>query len=173
MSLDFQKKIAPYAVRAGKVLGMDSNVIMAQWLYETGDGTNTGTKYNNLAGIKLTPNSVKGAYKTPDSIHAAYTNLDAFTNDYIRVMSLSYYDNIRAVAKPGVNPVVAKKVIDASPYAVADYNETGFVRYYNAARKIIGGGVDAAPTPAGTTEKKTPICSKPCRLKTCKEYKNL
>lgn len=164
-NIAFRNKIAPYAKKAAAALGMDASVIMAQWLYETGDGTNTGTKYNNLAGVKHTGSSTPAAFTVPNSIHAAYPTLDDFVTDYVRVLKLGYYKNVRAVAKPGVNPVVAKKAIDASPYAVADYNEAGFVNFYNIAKKILGGNVATIP------EKKTirpclcPTClDRPCRL---------
>ena len=166
----FRSKIAPYAVKAGKLLGMDPAVIMTQWLYETGDGSNTGTKYNNLAGVKHTGSSIPEAYTVPSSIHAAYPNLDAFVKDYVRVLNLSYYKGIRAIAKPGVDPVVAKRAIDASPYAVTDYNQSGWINYYQGAIKALG-SINVAGSGAETAEKKTlhpclcPTCpDRPCNL---------
>lgn len=171
----FRAKIAPYAKKAAELLKMDPAVIMAQWLYETGDGSNTGTKFNNLAGVKLTGSSVSEAYAVPESIHAAYPTLDAFVKDYVRVLNLSYYKDVRAIAKPGVNPITAKNAIDASPYAVTNYNESGWINFYNAAVKILGG--TPAPTAGSgttTTQKKTgfPCLCQICPDRPCSLLKN-
>jgi hypothetical protein len=169
----FQKKIAPYAVQAGKLLGMDPNVIMTQWLYETNDGTNVGSRlYNNLAGIKHTGSSTPAAYTVGDSIHAAYPTLSDFVNDYVRVLKLSYYNEIRAIAKPGVDPIVAKNVIDKSPYAVTNYNQEGWLRFFNQAKAVLGSGVGAGVGTGTITppaEKKTiqPCLCHHCQDKPC------
>jgi len=159
--MSFADKIAPYAKKAAASLGMDPAVIMAQWLYETGNGSNTGTKYNNWAGIKLTKNSAAGAYQPADSIHAGYKTPDAFVADYVRVMKLSYYNNVRKVAAPGADPMAAKAAIDASPYATQNYNAEGWLRYFNQAKGILGGSTGTA---AATQEKKTAF---PCLCQIC------
>lgn len=133
------QKWAPYALSAGKQLGIDPAFVLAQWLYETGGGTNLGsTKYNNLAGIKSAPNAAKGIYDPSDSIHAGYNSLSAFKDDYVRVMNLRYYDNFRSTALPGSSPLVSLAAMNASPWAEADYNTQGFLKYYNQAAGIMG-----------------------------------
>ena len=130
----------PYAQSAGKQLGIDPAFVMAQWLYETGGGTNLGsTKYNNLAGIKSSPNASKGIFDPSDSIHAGYTSLDAFTRDYVRVMSLGYYRDFLATAKSG-NASASLAALNASPWSEADYNKSGFMKYYNEASGLMGSG---------------------------------
>jgi Muramidase (flagellum-specific) len=126
---------APYAQAAGNALNMNAADILAQWLYETGNGTNLGsTKYNNLAGIKYTKNSVSGAFQPSDSQHAGYANLDAFVSDYIRVMKSSNYDQVRK----STSASSFLSAINASPWSVADYNASGFMGYYKQATAALG-----------------------------------
>lgn len=137
------QKWAPYALSAGNRLGIDPSFVLAQWLYETGNGTNLGaTKYNNLAGIKSAPNSGKGIYDPSDSIHAGYTSLKAFTDDYVRVMQLDYYKNVMSTAKAGTSPLVSLSALNLSPWAEADYNTSGFLNYYNQAASVMGSKSD-------------------------------
>lgn len=132
------QKWAPYAYNAGKQLGIDPAFVLAQWLYETGGGKNLGSKkYNNLAGIKSSPNASKGIYDPSDSIHAGYTSLSAFTQDYVRVMNLGYYKDFLKTAKSG-NVNTSLSALNASPWAEADYNKSGFLKYYNEAAKTMG-----------------------------------
>lgn len=133
------QKWAPYALRAGKELNMDPAFILSQWLYETGNGTNLGsTKYNNLAGIKSSPNVSKGIFDPSDSIHAGYSSLSAFTDDYVRVMKLGYYKDVRATATAGSNPISQLMAINKSPWAEADYSTTSWMKFYNQAAKVLG-----------------------------------
>jgi hypothetical protein len=133
------QKWAPYAYNAGKQLGIDPAFVLAQWLYETGNGTNLGsTKYNNLAGIKSSPNAAKGIYNPSDSQHAGYTSLSAFTQDYVKVMNLGYYRDFLSVAKKG-SVSSSLSALNASPWSEADYNTMGFMKYYNQAAKVVGG----------------------------------
>lgn len=135
----FSQKVAPYAVKAGNALNMDPAFIMAQWLYETGNGTNLGArKYNNLAGIKNGSVLSAGEYNPADSIHAGYTSLSAFTNDYIRTMSLGSYKTVRAAAAPGSNPLSQYMAINKSPWAEVDYSFSGWMKYYNESAKVLG-----------------------------------
>lgn len=133
------QKWAPYAYSAGTQLGIDPAFVLAQWLYETGNGTNLGSKkYNNLAGIKSSPNAAKGIFDPSDSIHAGYTSLSAFTQDYVRVMNLSYYRDFLKTSRSTSDPMTMLKSMNASPWAEADYNTSGFMKYYNEAAKVMG-----------------------------------
>lgn len=132
------QKWAPYAYSAGNQLGIDPAFILAQWLYETGNGTNLGsTKYNNLAGIKSSPNASKGIFDPADSQHAGYTSLSAFTQDYVKVMNLGYYRDFLSTAKKG-NVSTSLSALNASPWSEADYNTSGFMKYYNQAAQVVG-----------------------------------
>lgn len=129
----------PYAKTAAANLGIDPAFVLAQWLYETGGGTNLGsTKYNNLAGLKSAPDSSKGIFDPPDSIHAGYLGLSDFTRDYIRVMKLPYYKDVLEAAKPGGNTASALEALNKSPYSEADYSKSGFMKYYNQAAEMLG-----------------------------------
>lgn len=169
MNTDFYTANAPYAVAAGKSLKMDPAAILAQWAYESGEGTNPGSKYFNLAGINITKNSVSGAYAMPNTKnnYAAYPNLSTFTQDYIRVMSSKSYSGIRAAAKPGAtDPAAVARQISASPYSTEDYSTPGYVRLYNKAVKVVGG------TPAADlSEKKTDLClCRDCQSMACRHW---
>lgn len=132
------QKWAPYAYSAGKQLGIDPAFVLAQWLYETGNGTNLGsTKYNNLAGIKSAANASKGIFDPSDSQHAGYTSLSAFTTDYVRVMNLGYYRDFLGIAKKA-DVTTSLSALNASPWSEADYNKTGFMKYYNQAASAVG-----------------------------------
>ncbi len=137
----FLDRIQPYAKNAAEQLGIDVNFIMAQWAYETANGTNLGSrKYNNLAGIKYSPSGAGsiGKYQPSDSAHAGYDTLNDFVSDYVRVMKLSYYKDVISTATGENNLDNAILAINKSPYAVQDYNISGFKRYYEQAKTITG-----------------------------------
>jgi hypothetical protein len=133
------QKWAPYAYSAGKQLGIDPAFVLAQWLYETGNGTNLGsTKYNNLAGLKNGSTLSSGEYDPADSIHAGYSSLSAFTSDYVRMMNQSNMKSFMSVATSGADISTVLSAFDASPYAVGNYNKSGFMNYYKQATKVVG-----------------------------------
>ncbi len=135
------QKWAPYALSAGTQLKYDPAFILATWLYETGNGTNTGTKYNNLAGIKRKADPSKGIFDPTDSIHAGYTSLSAFTQDYIRVANQSNMRDFLSAARSSNDPATLLKAWDASPWAESNYDKSGFLSYYNQAAKVLGTGL--------------------------------
>lgn len=86
--------MTPYAKKASKKLGggVTYQAILTQWSLETGYGTSRIAKeHNNHAGIK---NNSHGADYDAGT-YAGYNSLDSFVNDYVRVMNLSYYDDVR------------------------------------------------------------------------------
>jgi len=113
----FFDTLQPYAQRASLATGIPASVILGQWAIESAQGKSTiATKYFNYAGIKKVGSSIAAGVSS--SGYAVYDNLDQFTEDYIRVMSLSYYDRVRAAGT--VQATVAE--LAASPYAESGYN---------------------------------------------------
>jgi flagellum-specific peptidoglycan hydrolase FlgJ len=103
------EKMRPYAIKASNGTGLPVELILAQWGHETGWGTSSVSKRaNNHGGIKYTSHAdyQSGAY-------AGYNSLNSFVQDYIRVMNLSYYKDVRAAGS------LEEKVtaLDKSPYA--------------------------------------------------------
>jgi flagellum-specific peptidoglycan hydrolase FlgJ len=106
---EFYKGMQQYAMSAGAVLGIPYEVIMAQWAHESAYGTSDLAKRaNNFGGIKYTDNAdfKSGSY-------AGYNSIPAFVQDYIRVMSLSYYKPVREAQ--GVRATI--EAFGKTPYA--------------------------------------------------------
>lgn len=105
----FFQKMSPYAIMAGARLGMPPKVILAQWALESAYGqSRLAQASNNFGGIKYTSHA-----DGRDGSYSAYDSISSFTNDYIRVMGSSYYDEVRQ-AKGIHDTVVA---LGKSPYA--------------------------------------------------------
>lgn len=147
---EFSDKFRPYAEQSAKAIkgGAPVEVILAFWYWETGGGTNKGTKeYNNLAGINY-----NRSWKNPLQVkastsgeYAIYANLSDFAQDYARVLNLSYYDKVRNAFKTaGYSDDVS--AISASPYSVDDYNQSAVEGYIAEFRKLSGISA-SAPTP--------------------------
>lgn len=148
---EFYDRYAQYAQISAKKIkgGAPIEVILAFWYWETGGGTNNGTKsYNNLAGINYNrtwknPLQVKAS---PSGEYAIYANLSDFAEDYARVLNLSYYDKVRsAFQTAGYSDDVS--AISASPYSVADYDQKTVEGYINEFRKLTGSPALNTPTP--------------------------
>lgn len=89
----FIKSVYPYAVKSADILRVkgitvDPRYIVAQWAHETGYGRNTGTKYNNLAGIFAYPSSPYGISGRK------YESLDDFVVDYTATLANKRYSAI-------------------------------------------------------------------------------
>ena len=115
----YLEQMAPYAAKASAALGIPKSVILAQWSYETAWGTNRGSRdLNNHGGIKFVGASTQD-YES--GMYAGYATLDGFVDDYVRVLKLKYYDDVRkAGATPGIEDDT--KALGASPYAETGYN---------------------------------------------------
>lgn len=81
-----------YAERAAAALKLPVEWVQAHWAHETGNGTNTGTTRNNLAGLYAYPGSRYGINGK------AYDNLDSFTTDYIKTMSQPNFSGIHTAS---------------------------------------------------------------------------
>lgn len=117
---DFYKKYLPYAEKVKKMLGQPVALTLAQWKLETGGGTSRLAKEsNNLGGIKYSKYSEYADKETvvyPKMSYARYNTLDDFVNDYVRVLKLGYYDDVRkAYATKTINDDVI--ALGNSPYA--------------------------------------------------------
>lgn len=72
----FASSWAPYAVSVGQRIGVDPNILLAQWGMESGYGTNSGSRQNNVAGI--TRDGVPGhwaSYGSQQDFADAFTSL--------------------------------------------------------------------------------------------------
>lgn len=84
----FIQKVLPYAKSVEQQIGIPAEWVVAQWSHETGYGGNTGSKYNNLAGIYAYEGSPYG------TSGKQYNSLEDFTKDYIKVITNDRYKNI-------------------------------------------------------------------------------
>ncbi len=110
--------VYPYASYASQRLGIPVEVILAQWQIETGGGTSRASRLlNNQAGI-MRPGGEQAGLK-------AYLSLDDFTNDYIRVMSLPYYDRVRTLGQAGADPGSVALALGESPWDGGNYQKYG------------------------------------------------
>jgi flagellum-specific peptidoglycan hydrolase FlgJ len=93
---EFFKMMRSYADSAGKQLDMPGEVILAQWAWESNYGqSDLAKRAKNFGGIKYTKNAdfQSGAY-------GGYNSISRFVDDYVRVMSLSYYAPVRDANSP-------------------------------------------------------------------------
>ncbi len=98
---DWLESVEPEAKIAAGRLGLDPYVVLAQWAHETGwGGSNLARNHNNLAGVKKVQHSKGGAYRADGAGHAGYPDRDGFVQDYIRVLRLPYYDEVRGADAP-------------------------------------------------------------------------
>lgn len=101
-----------YAQMASSQTGIPTSAILAQWGHETGFGTSDiAINANNHGGIKFVNGSSVAA--TNYGAYAKYNSLDQFVQDYVRVMNLSYYNNVRSAG----SPEAAIDALGKSPYA--------------------------------------------------------
>lgn len=130
----FFEKMQPYAARASSELGIPSSVILAQWAHESAYGTSWGATHRlNFGGISNGTGTIyswsKAASLEPrpaneGAWYYVYKSIDDFVDDYIHVMNLSYYGDVRrAGATPGVEDDVL--ALAKSPYAGDHYGGTG------------------------------------------------
>ncbi|MBE3590934.1 MAG: glucosaminidase domain-containing protein [Firmicutes bacterium] len=104
----FIDRVMPYARRAAAATGLPVSVILAQWGAESGWGRNDVARQNNLGAIY------------GSSGFRSYASLDEFTDDWIRVLHLPYYDAVRAAAATGDADAVAR-ALGESPYDNGHY----------------------------------------------------
>jgi len=119
----FSTKYDPQITRANQALGMPKEAIAIQLGNESGNGTSKrAINDNNLGGIKYSKYS-KVAIKKADGF-ARYNSIDDFFTDYIRVMGLSYYADVRTAGKTGSvkDTLVA---LGKSPYDAGHYTDNG------------------------------------------------
>lgn len=123
MSETFFSRVYPYAKKAGNRISVAPSVIMAQWAVESAFGNSELAKNaNNLGGIKKTGSSIaSGSYTIGKQVYARYSSLDQFVEDYVRVMSLSYYQKVRD--KADVDIPGQTSALGQSPYAGSQYKD--------------------------------------------------
>jgi len=111
----FEDKL-PYAKKVKEAIGQPIALTLGQWAWESNYGKSGLAGANNLGGIKFTTSGQKLGATKLESGFAKYPSLDAFTNDYIRVLSLSYYNGVKDTYKtPSINDDVI--ALGKSPYA--------------------------------------------------------
>lgn len=157
----YATKMDPYAAKAANALNMPKEVILAQWALESGNGTSSmAVNHNNHGGIKWSKYS-KTAKKRSDSAFAHYNSIGDFTTDYIRVMKLSYYDDVRSAST--VEGTV--KALGASPYDAGHYQSNGVpgAKLFNLMGLKVSGTTAEKKSPAAPASQKVcPTCKRPC-----------
>lgn len=149
----YRTQMQSYANRAAAALNMPADVILAQWALESGNGSSSLAKqHNNHGGIKYTSNS-KTARKISGSPFADYASVNDFVTDYIRVLSLSYYKDVRAAGS--VEDTI--KALGASPYDAGHYTLSGVQG--GAVANILG--ISPGKLQAPAQPKVCPTCHRP------------
>lgn len=139
------KQMFPYAKTASQGTGIPAGAILAQWGEETGYGTSdVSQQANNFAGISKQGDA--GQYGR----YAKYSSIDAFVNDYVHVMNLSYYQGVRsagdgrsAIAELGKSPWAEDPSYGQNILGI--YNTYGLSGY-----DTYQGGGSAQPAAAGS-----------------------
>lgn len=93
-------QMRPYGSAAAAGTGLPVALVLSQWAHETGWGESELARgANNHGGIKYTEHAdyAAGAF-------SGYNSLSNFAKDYVRVISLSYYDRLRQAAAAGTPP---------------------------------------------------------------------
>lgn len=152
-NLDYFYRMFPYAKQAAAGTGVPVAVILAQWAHETGFGTSDVAKNaNNHGGIKYADgfSIADGKY----GAYAKYNTLDKFVQDYIRVMNLSYYADVRAAGSDqgaidalGMSPYAEDPAYSSKISGIYSvYGLSGFNTYQGGAAPSGGGqaGQDTA-----------------------------
>lgn len=143
------KEMLPWAKKAEQATGLPYDFIVAQWGWETGWGTNRGSKnLNNHAGIKYSKYAPAGTVK--DGMYSKYSSMDMFIQDYKRVMGLSYYTKIKS-ARTDVDRV---KELNYSPWSESDYDINTMLSA-QAIAKQYGEGITVTPAPAPSAPAQT------------------
>lgn len=137
----YLKQMYPYAKKAESKTNVPYYFILAQWAWETANGTNRGaTQLNNHAGIKFVKSSIALGQ---DGMYAKYRDKEQFVEDYARVINLSYYKALKT-AKTDEELL---KAINDSPYAESKYG-TGFISIMKQAREVTGGTQETSKVPS-------------------------
>lgn len=114
-------RMRPYATNASVRLSIPVSVILGQWALETYYGaSDVAIRANNHGGIKHVATSIdSGAY----GVYAKYASISQFVDDYVRVMSLSYYSDVREAPDTDIEGTVLR--LGQSPYAGSHYEIDG------------------------------------------------
>jgi flagellum-specific peptidoglycan hydrolase FlgJ len=107
----FIDQVLPLAQSAAAQTGLPVSVVLAQWASESGWGRNEGARRNNLGCIM----GREGMRTYPD--------LNAFVQDYVRVLWLGFYDEVRSLAAAGADADAVAAALGQSPYAEDHYRD--------------------------------------------------
>jgi hypothetical protein len=151
---DFYKKYNSAALVVQNALGINKNTILAWWSWETAFATNTGSKYNNLGGIKYTKNADFKVPKTQGSNieYSGYNSTESYAKDFVRVLSVNGYGYPEVLKANGNDVAGVTRVFNASKYAEHDYNVDTIVSRAKAAALATGGTSSTGST--GTPQNK-------------------
>jgi hypothetical protein len=117
----------PYAQRVRQQLGLPVSAVLAQWAIESSWGTSDLARYHhNLGGISFTRYADYAASNKPAAEgggpYSGFRSLEAFTADYIRLLSARGY-GYPAILEAGRrgDPVAVIDAMAASQYASSHY----------------------------------------------------
>ena len=115
-------KMLPYGAKVERRLGIDKEIAVAWWSWETHWGTNESSrKGNNHGGIKFTSNA---DFKV--GMYAGYNSISRFVDDFVRVLTIPGYGYPGVLASANINGpddvAGITRAMNASKYAQDDYN---------------------------------------------------
>lgn len=148
--MGYAETMFPYAQRAHEGTGLPVSLVIAQWWNESAAGTSSlARQHNNHGGIKYT----KAGAEYEAGPYAGYRSIDAFVRDYVRVLNLSYYAEVRRVARSGAGVEEVARALGRSPYAESGYgqgeNLIALIRGQNLTRFDRPGSAPSGPGPGG------------------------
>jgi flagellum-specific peptidoglycan hydrolase FlgJ len=144
--------VLAWAQKAAAGTGLPVSAVLTQWGWETGTGTSQFSRENNQAGIKFT--GAPGSYQADPNGTAGYTSMQAFVDDYVRVVKLGYYAQVRAAAPNGPEAVLAAWA--GTPYAEDPNYSPGLLGYWKSYGLSRYDQATEVSPPAGVTIQETP-----------------
>lgn len=118
----------PHALRAAQATGLPVSVVLAQWALESGWGrTQIARELHNLGAITMSGQPPR---------YRSYQSLEAFTDDWIRLLMLPLYQQVRTAATAGGSREEVAEELGRSPYAESHYAEAGHTPGWTLVRII-------------------------------------
>jgi len=135
--------LAGYAAQASGLTGLDTNVILAQWISENGWSV---PATNNFGNIMVAGTNTLMTYSTPQAGVTAYANFLKDNSNYAGVL-----------ATAGQSPQAQLSAIASSPWDAGNYQGgTLLTSVYNS---LTGASVSTTPTTSSTTAGSTTVTS--------------
>jgi hypothetical protein len=105
--LSFINTVKPYAEKVQKDTGINADYVVAHWAHETGYGSNTGFKQNNLSGYMAYSGSPYGINGK------SFSSLNDFVSAYENLLTSNRYKDV----KNATSVTDFAKILSAGGYA--------------------------------------------------------